>query len=151
MPGFQFSNELASMKRRQPVPKVKITQSTEVWIMLRNLMLTLGGVLFGWLVTWFYYKKSGNELARLGRLSTIILNAMEDGGPLKLNRDESGEIRGRVIPLSVTFEGGTQMSGELQVLRAQKNRVEPRLKSTLNRHSLAVLVCRKLWGKLCRS
>jgi len=88
--------------------------------MLQTLMFTLGGVLFGWLVTWFYYKKSGNELARLCRLSAIILNAMEDGGPLKLNRDESGEIRGRVIPLRGTLQGGTQMSGELQVLRAQK-------------------------------
>lgn len=119
--------------------------------MLQNVLFTLGGVLLGGLITWFYYKRSGNELARLRRLSTIILNAMEDREPLKLNRDESGEIQGRVIPLSATFEGGTQMSGELQVLRAQKNRMESRLKSTSNRPSLAVLMCQKLWGKLCRS
>jgi hypothetical protein len=108
--------------------------------MLQNLLLTLGGVLFGWLVTWFYYKKSGNELARLGRLTTILLNGMEDGGPLKLNRDASGEIRGRVIPLSGTLQRGTQMSGELQVLRTQTNIFD----SSSTRPSLAVLVCRKL-------
>jgi hypothetical protein len=111
-------------------------------------MFTLGGVLLGGLITWFYYKKSGNDFARLRRLSTIILNAMEDGGPLKLNRDESGEIKGRVIPLSVTFEGGTTMCGELQVLRAQNDRVQPGRKSSSNGRYLAVLICRKLWGKL---
>ena len=68
---------------------------------------------------------------------------MEDGGPLKLNRDASGEIRGRVIRLSGTLQGGTQISGEMQVLRVRKNR----LNSSSTRPSLAVLVCRKLWGK----
>lgn len=116
--------------------------------MLQNLMFTLGGVLLGGLITWFYYKKSGNDLARLRRLSTIILNAMEDGGPLRLNRDQSGEIQGRVIPLSGTLEGGTTMCGELHVLRAQNNRFQSRRKSTSNRLSLGLRVCRKLWGKL---
>jgi hypothetical protein len=120
--------------------------------MLSNLMFTLGGVLFGGLITWFYYKRSGNELAteaaRLRRLSTIILNVMEDAGFVRLNRKESGEIQGRVIPLSATFEGATQMCGELEVIKAQKNSVQSRRVSTSNRVSLAVLVCRKLWGKL---
>ena len=116
--------------------------------MLQNLMFTFGGVLFGGLITWFYYKKSGSDLARLRRLSTIILNAMEDGGPLKLNRDKSGEIRGRVIALSGTLEGGTTMCGELQVLRAQNDRAQPRLESSSNGRYLAVLIYRKLWGKL---
>ena len=112
--------------------------------MLQNLMFTLGGVLLGGLITWFYYKKSGNDLARLRRLSTIILNAMEDGGALRLNRDQYGEIQGRVIPLSGTLEGGTTMGGELHVLRAQNNRVQSRRKSTSNRASLGLRVCRKL-------
>ena len=66
--------------------------------MLQNLMLTLGGVLLGGLITWFYYKRSGNEsateAARQRRLLTIILNAMEDAAFIKLNRDQSGEIQG---------------------------------------------------------
>jgi hypothetical protein len=33
-----------------------------------------------------------------------MLSAMEDGEPLKLNRDESGEIKARVITLRGTFE-----------------------------------------------
>ena len=91
--------------------------------MLSNLLFTLGGVLFGGLITWFYYKRSGDELAteaaRLRRLSTIILNVMEDAGFVRLNRAESGEIQGRVIPLSATFEGRTQMYSELHVIKAQ--------------------------------
>ena len=87
-----------------------------------NLTFTFVGVLFGGLITWFYYKRSGNELAteaaRLQGLLTIILNAMEDSAFVKLNRDHSGEIKGRVIPLSATLAGGTQMFGELQVLKA---------------------------------
>jgi len=116
--------------------------------MLQNLMFTFGGVLFGGLITWFYYKKSGNDLARLRRLSTIILNAMEDGGPLKLNRDESGEIQGRVIPLSGTLDGGTAMWGGLQVLRAQNDGAQPRSQSSSNRPSPGFVVFRKLRGKL---
>src|SRR5689334_9755159 len=122
--------------------------------MLQNLMFTLGGILFGGLITWFYYKRSGNELAteaaRLRRLLTIMLNAMEDVAFVKLNRDQSGEIKGRVIPLSATLEGGTQMFGELQVLKAQKNRVQSSVKSTSTRRSFNVLPFRKLWEKLCR-
>jgi hypothetical protein len=93
--------------------------------MLQNLMFSFAGVLLGGLITWFYYKRSGDELAkeaaRLRHLSTVMLNAMEDAGLVKLNRDQSGEIKGRVIPLSAVFEGGTQMFGEFQVTKAQKD------------------------------
>jgi hypothetical protein len=78
-------------------------------MIVQNIMFTLGGVLLGGLITWFYYKRSGNELAteaaQLRHLSTIILNVMEDAGFVKLNRADSREIKGRVIPLSATFEG----------------------------------------------
>lgn len=121
--------------------------------MLQNLMFTFVGVLFGGLITWFYYKRSGNELAteaaRLQRLLTIILNAMEDSAFVKLNRDHSGEIKGRVIPLSGTLAGGTQMFGELQVLKAHR-RQQPSDKSNSNGRALGVLLFRKLSGKLCR-
>lgn len=107
--------------------------------MLQNLMFMLGGILFGGLITWFYYKRSGDELAkeaaRLRHLSTIMLNAMEDAGLVKLNRAESGEIKGRVVPLSAIFEGGTQMFGELQVTKAEKARVQPIPMSSSNRPS----------------
>ena len=97
--------------------------------MVQNIIFTLGWVLLGGLITWFYYQRSGNELAteaaRLRRLSTIILNIMEDAGFVELNRADSGEIQGRVIPLSVTFESGSQMCGELDVIKAQKNRMQP--------------------------
>lgn len=107
--------------------------------MLHNLMFTFAGALLGGLITWFYYKRSGDELAkeaaRLRHLSTVMLNAMEDAGLVKLNRDQSSEIKGRVIPLSAVFEGGTQMFGELQVTKAQKTRVQPNLISSSNHPS----------------
>jgi hypothetical protein len=92
-------------------------------LMFLNLTLTLGAIILGGLITRFYYKKAGDELAkeaaRLRHLSSVMLNAMEDSGLVKLNRAESGEIVGRVIPLSATFEGGTKMSGELEVKQAR--------------------------------
>jgi hypothetical protein len=100
--------------------------------MLLNVTLMLGGIVLGGLITWFYYKKSGDELAReaarLRHLSTVMLNAMEDAGLVRLNRGPSGEIGGRVVELSATFESGTKMFGELQVTKAQKSNVQPSLK-----------------------
>jgi hypothetical protein len=122
--------------------------------MLQNLMFTFVGILFGGLITWFYYKRSGNELAteaaRLQRLLTIILNAMEDAAFVKLNRDHSGEIKGRVIPLSATLVGGTQMFGELQVLKAHECQQQRSDTSNSNRRALGVPLFWKLWGKLRR-
>ena len=82
-------------------------------------------VLFGGLITWyfsrFYYRKAGDELrdqaAQLEHLSNIMLNAMEDAGLLKLNRGQSGEIKGRVVELSAVFESRSMMGGDLQLKR----------------------------------
>jgi hypothetical protein len=91
--------------------------------MLLNLLMNVGALLLGGLITWYfsrlYYKKSGDELrdqaARLQHLSNIMLNAMEDAGLVKLNRGQSGEIKGRVVELSAVFEGRTTMGGDLQI------------------------------------
>lgn len=97
--------------------------------MLLNLTLMLAGIALGGLITWFYYKKSGDELAReaarLRHLSNIMLNAMEDAGLVKLNRGPSGEIVGRVVELSARFESGSQMLGEGQVMKAPVSTVQP--------------------------
>ena len=101
--------------------------------MFLDMLSTAASVLLGCLVTWyvsrFYYKKAGqdlvNEAARLRHLSTVMLNVMEDAGFVKLNRGQSGDIVGRVVPLSGTFEGGTQMFGDLQVTKAQSTVVQP--------------------------
>lgn len=67
------------------------------YIMLQNLTFTFAGVLLGGLITWVYYKRPDDELAkeaaRLRHLSTVMLNALEDAGLVKLNRDQSGEIK----------------------------------------------------------
>ena len=97
--------------------------------MLLNLLMTVGAVLFGAVITWyvsrFYYKKSGDQLvkeaARLRHLSTIMLNAMEDAKLVRLNRDQSGEPVGQIVELSVKFEGGTAMGGNLEVNPSAKD------------------------------
>jgi hypothetical protein len=106
--------------------------------MFVDVLSTVGSVLLGCLMTWyvsrFYYKKAGDDLVkeavRLRHLSTIMLNVMEDAGFVKLNRDKSGDVVGRVVPLSATFESGTQMFGELQVTKAQPTIVQPSPRSS---------------------
>jgi hypothetical protein len=91
--------------------------------MLPNLLMNTGAVLLGGLITWYfsrlYYRKAGDELrdqsARLEHLSNIMLNAMEDAQLVKLNRGQSGEIKGRVVQLSAVFEGHTTLGGDLQI------------------------------------
>jgi hypothetical protein len=96
--------------------------------MLQNVLMNTGAVLLGGLITWYfsrlYYRKAGNELrdeaARLRHLSNIMLNAMEDAGLVKLNRDQLREIKGRVVELSAVFEGSTTLGGDLQVNKPAK-------------------------------
>lgn len=73
--------------------------------MLLNLIISIAGVLIGGLITWLvarhYYKKASVELLHeansLRRLNEIILHAMEDAGVVKLNRDGSFNIIGRIV------------------------------------------------------
>jgi hypothetical protein len=82
--------------------------------MILTLSTTLIALLVGWYLSRRYYKKTGADLveeaAKLRHLSTIMLNAMEDEGPVKLNRNEAGEPVGRVVGMSALFEGGSTMS-----------------------------------------
>jgi len=97
--------------------------------MFLNLVFNLGGLFFGGLITWYfsrlYYKKSGDEMAteaaRLRHLSTLMLNAMEDAGIVKLNRAQSGEIVGRVVELSGICEGSSETFGQLQATEATRD------------------------------
>jgi hypothetical protein len=45
---------------------------------------------------------------------------MEDAGLVKLNRNEKGEIVGRIIEATVVFQGSTAMSGNLELNHSQK-------------------------------
>ncbi|MDX6501363.1 MAG: hypothetical protein QOG23_4623 [Blastocatellia bacterium] len=96
--------------------------------MLLNVLSNFVAVLLGALITWFfsrrYYTKATvdlvNEASKLRHLNTIMLNAMEDAGLVKLNRNEKGEIVGRIIEASVVFQGSTTMTGNLEVNQSQK-------------------------------
>ena len=89
--------------------------------MITNLVFTLVGVLFGVLVSWIFYRKSGKELtaesARLRRLSEIMLYAMEDAGLVKLNRNQAGEIVGRTIEAQVAVQASAIATVDATVIR----------------------------------
>lgn len=96
--------------------------------MLLNVISNFMAVLLGALVTWYfsrrYYTRASadlvSEASRLRHLNTIMLNAMEDAGLVKLNRNEKGEIVGRIIEATVVFQGSTAMSGNLELNHSQK-------------------------------
>jgi hypothetical protein len=67
-----------------------------------NVLISVMAVLVGAVITWYfsrrYYNKAGADLvkeaAELRHLSAIMLNAMEDAGLVKLNRNKTGGILG---------------------------------------------------------
>ncbi len=98
--------------------------------MIFNVLISVVAVLVGAVITWYlsrrYYKKAGADLvkeaAELRHLSTIMLNAMEDGGLVKLNRSETGQIVGRRIEATAVFEGSTTLTGDLEIKHIPKTR-----------------------------
>lgn len=87
--------------------------------MLTNILTNIVGVIIGGGITWFfswrYYNKAGKELlaqaARLARLHDITLNAMEDAGMVRLNREEGFRIVGREVHArNLDGERGTVVS-----------------------------------------
>ncbi len=67
--------------------------------------LFVAGALIGWIISFYFYKKSSDELrseaAELRKLSVIMLNALEDLKMVKLNRDAEGNIIGRHVTRSM--------------------------------------------------
>jgi hypothetical protein len=74
-----------------------------------NLILSLGGVLIGGIITWYfsrrYYMKASEDLEKeaseLLSLSNITLRALEDAGICQLTRDKEGKIVGLAISIKV--------------------------------------------------
>lgn len=76
----------------------------EIILNLGSLVL---GAIIGWFISWYFNKRSGEELAReaaeLRRLANLVLHGLETGGIIELNRDPSGKILGIVITLSANI------------------------------------------------
>lgn len=118
--------------------------------------------LLGAATSWYFAKRSSQELqeyvselqqdnARLKRLSEITLVALENGGMVKLNRDENNNVVGRLIEVGASLEtswnvqaaatddrplqGEVSLSGDLsaQVLpssaRTRKSKIYPAVSS----------------------
>lgn len=97
--------------------------------MLLDLIISILSVIVGGLITWLcsrrYYIKAGQELktetAVLRRLNEIMLHAMEDSGMVKLNRDGSFNIIGRIVdgnnplpPAGVVLRKGDAIETKLE-------------------------------------
>ncbi len=91
---------------------------------MSSLASILSGAAITWLVSWWYYRRAGNELreeaAELRRLTTLILRALEEGGIAKLNRDEAGKIVGLVLQLRGTGVTASSASAVLTVKRSSE-------------------------------
>ena len=80
---------------------------------MSTLALTMLGILLGGLITWIasrhYYLRSSKELeaeaARVRKLTTLVLRALEEKGLARLNRDAQGEITGLVLDVTAAFKG----------------------------------------------
>jgi hypothetical protein len=78
-----------------------------------TLVSTTLGILLGGLITWIasrhYYLRSSKELeaeaARVRKLTTLVLRALEEKGLARLNRDAQGEIIGLVLDVTAPFKG----------------------------------------------
>src|SRR6266851_2082141 len=96
--------------------------------MIFNVVISVMAVFVGAVITWYfswrYYKKAGADLVKeaekLLHLNNIMLNAMEDAGLVKLNRNEAGETVGRRVEVSAVFEGHSTMMGDLEVKHVHK-------------------------------
>lgn len=81
------------------------------------LMGNIIGAVITVVVAWYYYKRAGDELreesAKLRKLMSIMLTAMERQGLAKLNRDASGNIIGFDFEHAAT--GGAVVGGEATV------------------------------------
>ena len=91
---------------------------------MSTLASILSGAAITWLVSWWYYRRAGNELraeaAEPRRLTTLILRALEDGGIAKLNRDDAGKIVGLVLQLRAAGVAASSGSAVLSVKRSSE-------------------------------
>jgi hypothetical protein len=89
------------------------------------------GLLANLVVGWFFYRRAdksfnramarlGDETARLERLSTMLLNVLEDNGLAELNRGPDGQPTGRVVRKTLTATVGTTASFDATVIEGRR-------------------------------
>lgn len=70
-----------------------------------TLGILLGG-LITWITSWHFYRRGSKtleaEAARLRKLTTMVLRALEEKGLARLNRDAQGEIIGLVFDVTAS-------------------------------------------------
>ncbi len=80
------------------------------------ITMIIGALITG-LVSWFFYARAAKQLKEetkeVRRLTTMVLQAMEIAGLVKLSRDAYGNITGIVVNISGHATGTASVSGEL--------------------------------------
>lgn len=83
------------------------------------LLGVIAGGLITWLVSRHYYKRAGDELREeakaLRNQTRIILLALEDMGYVTLNKDEHGNIEGRLADVRVNISPSLNAGGNLKL------------------------------------
>tara|TARA_R110002074_G_scaffold365015_1_gene538628 strand:- start:13 stop:288 length:276 start_codon:yes stop_codon:yes gene_type:complete len=85
-----------------------------------SILLGLVGIIVGGIITFSvsknYYERASADLmeetARLRKLNTLALKALEEGGLVRFNRNSSGEIVGLVYEVSINETIKTSASFE---------------------------------------
>ena len=99
---------------------------------MTNAIWNISSIAIGALITWLvarrYYVRAAldleSETKKIRNLLRIALQALEDAGMLKLNRDESGQIVGMVHDVSTNLSArvSTNFSGFNELETKQKDK-----------------------------
>ena len=88
----------------------------------RDTVLTLVGILAGWLISHAYYLRALSDMKsdadERRRVEELVFRGIESIGDLKYSRDTSGRVVGVSIELRGEAVGGAQASGALSVVPA---------------------------------
>ncbi len=100
---------------------------TEIFISLISL---LAGAFVTWIVARYYYMRAGDELrqeaSELRKLNSMILQALEKKGWVKLDRDASGKILGFVFEYAGSGEIHLGISSETEFVQKSNKEQLPK-------------------------
>ena len=91
-----------------------------------NIISIAIGALITWFVAWRYYVRAAlaleAETKKLRNLLRITLQALEDAGMVKLNRDPSGQIVGMTHNVNISLSASASLkTSELNEIKTKKN------------------------------
>ena len=91
-------------------------------VLLALFSALIGGIL-SFLATWLFYRRSSKELSKeaskLGNLTVLILDSLEESELVRLTRDEEGNPVGLVIQVTGISRGSSTVTARATVRREE--------------------------------